>query len=422
MENCNRRTIDILNKQQLLKIAKKLQIKGYSKMRKEDLKNAILTALKNNNHTKSAISNPTINKSISNYNSTVGCLFPKVNRLVAIGDIHGDLSVAIKSLKLAGVINLSVPNNSVNVNDIEWKGGNTFIVQIGDQIDRVRPSNWNNDSICDSNDSELYQDEGSDLKIFSLFENLHKQAQKYGGAVLSLLGNHELMNVVGDFRYVSPNEFREFGNFFNAKKTLKRYGTYPFGYKERKEVFKPGGILAKKLALTRYSILQVGSWIFVHGGVSPELAKKFTLDEINSNIRSWLLGNKDSDIKRAVNELFHNDDDTRSPFWCRIYSDPEDWDNSDGRQSFYKALNFLNIKNKRTETDKIKGMIMGHTPQYMYNKGINSECNGKLWRIDIGASRAFGLLNPENGDDISNRKVQVLLIQNDEQCRIIKEK
>ena len=124
-------------------------------------------------------------------------------------------------------------------------------------------------------DDELYQDEGSDLKIICLFNNLAKQAAKQGGALFSILGNHELMNVVGDFRYVSPREFREFGNYFKAKKTFKK-GSYPFGYKERKEVFQPGGVLAKKLAETRHSILQVGSWVFVHGGIVPDMAKKYS--------------------------------------------------------------------------------------------------------------------------------------------------
>ena len=180
MNQDNARTIDILNRCQLLKIARKLEIKCYYKMNKEQLKESILITLKNNKKS---------DQSKTNYNSTVTCHYPRVSRLVAIGDIHGDLSVAIKSLKLAGVINLSVPNNIINVDNIEWIGKNTFVVQIGDQIDRARPGSLNDNSLCDESDSELYQDEGSDLKIFSLFENLHKQAQKQGGAVLSLLGN-----------------------------------------------------------------------------------------------------------------------------------------------------------------------------------------------------------------------------------------
>jgi len=286
---------------------------------------------------------------------------------------------------------------------------------VGDQIDRVRPSNWDN-NLCQSNDPELNQDEGSDLKIFSLFEILNKQAIKEGGAVLGILGNHELMNVVGDFRYVSPREFREFGNFFGAKKTLKK-NNLPFGFKERKDSFKPGGILAKKLALTRQSVIQVGSWVFVHGGISPKLAKTYSLSDINKYIKLWLLGNKDSKVDKAVNELFHNDDDTFSPFWCRIYSDPEDWTSNNGKESFDKAIKYINLKNNGDGV--AKGMIMGHTPQYMYGKGINSECDKKLWRIDIGASRAFGV---DDKDIESNRKVQILVIENDNDCKVIKEK
>ena len=71
------------------------------------------------------------------------------------------------------------------------------MVQLGDQIDRVRPSNLIN-NICSDDDPELYQDEGSDLKIISLFNKLHTQAVQYGGACISVLGNHEMMNVEGD--------------------------------------------------------------------------------------------------------------------------------------------------------------------------------------------------------------------------------
>ena len=64
---------------------------------------------------------------------------------------------------------------------------------------------------------------------------------------------------------------------------------------------------------------------------------------------------------------------------------------------------------------------MGHTPQYMFGKGINSECNRKLWRIDIGASKAFGEVQKDDSS-VCNRKVQVLLIENDDTCTVLKEK
>ena len=408
------KTIDILNKQQLSDIAKKIGIKGYYKMNKDELKKNIMYYLE--------VRQKNCKKSTNNSNGYKNncSVFPKVKKLVAIGDIHGDYIVAIKALMLGGVIRTNIGLDT-HINDIEWIGEDTVVVQIGDQIDRVRPSNWDNNNLCNENDSELVKDEGSDLKIFSLFENLHKKALKHGGAVLSILGNHELMNVDGDFRYVSPKEFKEFGSFFNSKKSLKKTSNLPYGFKERKCAFKPGGILAKKLALTRYSVLQVGSWVFVHGGISPELADSFTLDEINNSIKYWLLGDKSENTTKMINKLYHTSDDTFSPFWCRIYSDPEDWEVNDGRDSFHKAIKKMNIKNKRNDSNEIKGMVMGHTPQYTFGKGINSECNKKLWRIDIGASKAFGELENTNiGDEL--RKVQILVIENDDICKVVKEK
>ena len=70
-------------------------------------------------------------------------------------------------------------------------------------------------------------------------------------------------------------------------------------------------------------------------------------------------------------------------------------------------------------SNMIKGMIMGHSPQFMYNKGINSACNNKVWRVDIGASKAFGPV--DNSNESKLRKVQILVINNDNDFQILKE-
>ena len=340
---------------------------------------------------------------LSNNNS---CVFPPKRKLVAIGDIHGDLMVAIKSLKLAGVIDNNIPDNTLDIGSVLWTGGDTFVVQLGDQIDRVRPSKLFN-SLCTEDDEELYEDEGSDLKIIYLFENLNKQAIKQGGAVISILGNHELMNVDGDFRYVSPKEFREFGNKFNGK--LEYNTDVPFGYKERLAVFKPGGVLAKSLAKTRYSVVQVGSWLFVHGGITSECAKDYSLQKINHHIKRWLLGDTSLENMKHVHNLYHRDDDENSPFWSRIYSDMDEWC-KDSVKEFDKTMNLVNVWNNKNNDFRAHGIIMGHSPQFMYGNGINSSLNNRIWRVDVGASRAFGKLV---GSECKHRLTQVLVINND---------
>ena len=72
-----------------------------------------------------------------------------------------------------------------DIDDIEWIGGNTYVVQVGDQIDRCRPTSWYRD-IC--NDKDTYQDEGSDLKIMELLDALDVKAQYQGGRIISILG------------------------------------------------------------------------------------------------------------------------------------------------------------------------------------------------------------------------------------------
>ena len=79
------------------------------------------------------------------------------------------------------------------------------------------------------------------------------------------------------------------------------------------------------------------------------------------------------------------------------------------------------MKNNRQLDNLAKGLIVGHTPQYMNNKGINSSCEGRMWRVDIGASKAFG---PCTNTEYENRfrKCAVLVICNGDKCKIVKEK
>jgi hypothetical protein len=436
--------IDLLNRNSLIILGKKLQIPGYTNSftkpyrNMEYLRGSIIDTIKNQKKMSRSRSNSTSSmqnsnavptamklrsKSLSSLSDMSGsvntgsmdryllknnksCMFPPQKKIVAIGDIHGDLSVAIKSLKLAQVIDLSIPDNIIDITKVNWIGGDTFVVQLGDQIDRVRPSKLFN-SLCTEEDEELYEDEGSDLKIIYLFERLNQQAQKCGGAVISILGNHELMNVDGDFRYVSPKEFREFGNKFNGK--LEYNSPYPYGYKERKEVFQPGGALAKKLANTRYSIVQVGKWLFVHGGITSECSNKYSLNHINYYIKRWLLGDTSMNNMKHVHNLYHRDDDEHSPFWTRVYSDMDEW-GQDALVEFNNTMNSINIWNSKNNDNKAYGIVMGHSPQFMYNKGINSSIGNRIWRVDVGASRAFGKVE---GEDSKNRLAQVLVITND---------
>ncbi|OAE25392.1 hypothetical protein AXG93_4620s2070 [Marchantia polymorpha subsp. ruderalis] len=107
---------------------------------------------------------------------------PAAERLVAVGDLHGDFQKTEEVLKLANV--LSDTGN-------KWCGGKTVLVQVGDIIDRG----------------------GGELKIYHLFEKLRREAPRHGGAVYCIHGNHEVMNMLGRFRYTSKEAREEFSNY-----------------------------------------------------------------------------------------------------------------------------------------------------------------------------------------------------------------
>ncbi|MEM0354110.1 MAG: metallophosphoesterase [Thermoplasmata archaeon] len=336
-------------------------------------------------------------------------ILPPVKRIIAIGDIHGDLELSIRSFKLANLID----------NNLNWIANppDTVVVQVGDQIDSYRPNYPKN--VCRKKHD--LDDRPDDINVINFFDEMHKKASKVGGAVYSLIGNHELMNVMGDFRYVSNENLYNFKYFSNGKIYL--------GKKGRKDAFKPGGPLAKHIACTRNSVIIIGSTMFVHAGILPALVKQLEYLEIdnqtklkylNAIVRKWLLhklterakiSKKVNISKRVISSIIN--DANLSPFWTRIF----------GLIPEGKELNspecFESIK-ETLEVFKIGHIVVGHTPQFFTsNDGINGTCYEKdsyrLYRIDGGFSRAFGISS-------KNRNIQVLEITDDKNFNIIEEK
>ncbi|MGB7436297.1 MAG: metallophosphoesterase [Candidatus Acidiferrum sp.] len=200
--------------------------------------------------------------------------------VVAIGDVHGAYDDFVSILQRVGLID----------KQNHWAGGKATFVQVGDLIDRgPKPR-----------------------EVLDLMMALEKGAPEAGGRVISVLGNHEVMNIMGDLRYVTPGNFASFADTHSEERQRAAYQQYvkwrgghaalfaelaqpmeiteaewmarhPLGFIEQREAFGPKGEYGQWLR-EHPAVAKVGGIIFLHGGISPGLAH-LTLDAINGDVR-----------------------------------------------------------------------------------------------------------------------------------------
>lgn len=295
---------------------------------------------------------------------------PAVDRIIVIGDIHGDLYQLIKSLKIAKVIDDS----------LKWTGDDTVVVQVGDQIDSCRSTGLLH---CNNAGASL-DDKAEDVTILKFMSKLHKQARKDGGAIYSLMGNHELLNVMGDMTYVSYENIKEFTSYKTKNNT-----SFNDPLEARKYAFSPGNDLANFLGCTRQMALIIGSNLFVHAGIVPEIAKKYNVKELNTILSLYLFDELNNPAQFHDLLISAN----LSPLWNRVFGTL--------KESYDSCKYYMEPLENAYQVGKI---YVGHTPQL--KNGIQSICSKKIWKVDNGVSRAF--------DSFKNvKKTQILEILND---------
>jgi hypothetical protein len=280
-----------------------------------------------------------------------------INRIVAVGDVHGDYDQLVSILRAVGVID----------GKGKWIGGKTHLVQTGDVVDRGPDSR----------------------KAMDLLMAIEKQAGKAGGYVHALIGNHEAMNVYGDLRYTSPAEYAAFRGrdseelrslywqFYleqlrasspkatvDAAYRAKWEAEHPLGFVEHRQQFAPQGTYGKWI-LSHNAAVRINDILFVHGGISPAYAST-PLRQINDRIRGELQDFAKLNGGMAMDE--------EGPLWYRGLMEDEEgplW-----RQVDTVLSNF-----------GVTRIVVGHSTTA---GALTPRFEGKVIGIDAGLSRVYG--------------------------------
>jgi UDP-2,3-diacylglucosamine pyrophosphatase LpxH len=304
------------------------------------------------------------------------------DKIVAIGDIHGDLEALFKILLDARIIDING----------KWIAINTFLVQTGDIFDKGRKLNSmlrrapNPKEIIDmtgnvkiinalsnSLDDTLFAfgTPGDELVIIKFLTDLHQQAidptKAFGKSrVILCSGNHEfwygqpiLADTIISDGYYHPYDYTIFGTPENRFKLLK-----------------PGGVLANKFAEILKAIVIVGDFVFLHGGLDTDLLQSYNFtindfDNINQKLKDFFLGNP---ISHAENDILNNLLNFRE-------------------QNTRDCTKFVNFITEQLHRPYVN-IVVGHTADMTTYDNCNTNMNGISSVYDIKRKNADGTLKP----------------------------
>lgn len=282
-----------------------------------------------------------------------------VERVVAVGDVHGDADQLRETLRSAGLVDA--------VGD--WSGGKAHLVQTGDLLDRGPDSR----------------------KAMDLLMKLEKQALEAGGRVHCLIGNHEAMNLTGDLSYVSEGEIAAFRDEQSEKTRAEAYLAHrkelretlpaerlpdfddayrkrweaqtPLGLVEHRRAFSASGVYGKWLRGLN-TVVRIDRTLFLHGGISPKYAE-WTLERINGQVRAEL-----ADFSKLRDGVVEDD---AGPMWYRGLA-RQDARFLDGHVRAVLAA------------QRCDRLVVGHTTT---PGAVLSRMEGRVILIDVGMSKWY---------------------------------
>jgi hypothetical protein len=295
-----------------------------------------------------------------------GCPDVVAPRVVAAGDVHGAYEGFLSILRFTGLAD----------EHGHWAGGKAHLVQTGDVLDR-----------------------GKDApKVLDLLMRLEGEARKAGGRVHALLGNHEVMNMLGDLRYVAAEEYEHFrtsdsidrrsrflrtlteaareragaaGEQFDAGAYRSRLlEQVPLGFVERTVAFSAEGVYGKWLR-QRPVMVKVNGVVFVHGGLTPEVAA-LGCEAVNDAVRREITRDIDKTRQEPTATLAAGE---TGPLWYRGFWKVDEATLLPSVESVLQSL-------------AARAVVVGHT---VTGTGrIQSRFGGRVIGIDIGMGEVYG--------------------------------